>query len=51
MAKILIRNSDRRILFFTYDDRVSDVDPLIISIQEKFHNATELLNTPRPPPT
>ena len=50
MAKILIRNSDRRILFFTYDDRVSDVDPLIISIQEKFHNATDLISTPRPPP-
>ena len=50
MAKILIRSSDRRILFFTYDDRVSDVDPLIISIQEKFHNATDLIVTPRPPP-
>ena len=49
MAKILIRNRDRRILFFTYDDRVSDVDPLIISIQERYHNATALLTTPRPP--
>ena len=34
MAKILIRVPDRRILFFTYDDRVSDVDPLIVSLQE-----------------
>ena len=49
MAKILIRSSDRRILFFTYDDRVSDVDPLIVSIQEKYHNATDLITTPRPP--
>ena len=36
MAKILIRVPDRRILFFTYDDRVSDVDPLIVSIQERY---------------
>ena len=49
MAKILIRSSDRRILFFTYDDRVSDVDPLIVSIMERFHNATDLITTPRPP--
>ena len=49
MAKILIRSSDRRILFFTYDDRVSDVDPLIVSIMERFHNATDLVVTHRPP--
>ena len=49
MAKILIRSSDRRILFFTYDDGLSDVDPLIVSIQERFHNATDLISTPRPP--
>ena len=28
---------------------LSDVDPLIISIQERFHNATDLISTPRPP--
>ena len=49
MAKILIRNSDRRILFFTYDDNVGDHDPIIQQFVERYHSATELIITSRPP--
>ena len=49
MAKILIRASDRRILFFTYDDTISDHDPLIQQYVDRFTGYAELISTPRPP--
>ena len=49
MAKILIRNYDRRILFFTYDDSMSDLDPLIFQHYGHAPNDHEVINTHRPP--
>ena len=49
MAKILIRSSDRRILFFTYDDLVPDLSRLFTEHQEHHAGDHELIKTARPP--
>ena len=49
MAKILIRASDRRILFFTYDDTIPDNDPLIQQYVDRYTGYAELISTARPP--
>ena len=45
MAKILIRNFDRRILFFTYDDSVPDLDPVIFEHYGHAPNDHSLIST------
>ena len=43
MARILIRNSDRRILFFTHDSRFSDINEYVIAIGAKYPGDTSFL--------
>ena len=50
MAKILIRSSDRRIIFFTYDDTLSEVSTLFTQHYDRFPGDHEIIVTHRPPP-
>ena len=40
MARILIRNDDREILFFTLKSSFSDIDPRVVSDQREVSRAT-----------
>ena len=43
MARILIRNSDRRILFFTHDSLFSDINDFVNGIEAKYPGNTSFL--------